>query len=285
MIFLNQLTKTILAALILSGSAPAFARDTVSPAPGLENETPEQLKDVGITEHLGEKIDLDLPFTDQDGNAVTLRKYVQHGKPLLLSLAYYSCPSLCNYHLNGLLDAFKKMDKPVGAEFNAVAVSIEPKETPDLAQKKRETYLKSYGRPTEKDGWSFLVANQASIDAIAKQVGFKYHWDETEKQWAHASAAYVISPDGTISRYLYGIVFEPKTIRLSAIEASQGKVGTVMDKLILFCFHFDPKTSKYSLAAFNVMRGGAVAIVVILAMFLAPFWIRNSRRPLQGDAT
>ncbi|HVK59944.1 MAG TPA: SCO family protein [Bdellovibrionales bacterium] len=284
MIKSNVITKLLAFALIpMMGSATAFARDTLGIKEGLANETPQELKDVGIDQKLGDKIDLDLPFTDHTGKAVTLRSYVADGKPLLLSLAYYNCPSLCNFHLNGLLDAFKQMKQPLGQEFHAVAISIEPKETADLAQKKRETYLKSYARPEGEKGWHFLVGQQPAIDSIAKEIGFKYHWDETEQQWAHASAAVVITPDGTISRYLNGIVFDPKTVRLSMIEASNGKVGSVIDKLVLYCFHFDPKTSKYSLYAFNVMRGGAVLIVLLLAIFILPFWIRNSRA--QGEAT
>lgn len=244
---------------------------------GFANETPKELAGVGIDEHLGEKVDLDLAFKNENGESVTLRSYMKDGKPVLLSLAYFSCPSLCNFHLNGLLDAFKKIPAPLGQEFHAVVVSIEPKETPQLARDKKATYLKSYGRPEGEKGWHFLTGDAASITKLAKQVGFNYRWDEEQQQYAHASAATVLTPEGTISRYLYGIIFDPKTVRLSMIEASDGKVGTVMDRLVLYCFHFDSKASKYSLAAFNVMRAGGVAIIVILAIFLAPFWFRSRK--------
>jgi protein SCO1/2 len=285
-VFAALLLAPLVIALVISlGSSTAFA---VQPVAGMENETPKQLDNVGFDEHLGNKIDLDLPFTDQDGKAVTLRDYVKNGKPLLLSLAYYTCPSLCNFHLNGLLDAFKQMPKPLGSEFNAVAVSIEPKDTPEIARKKLNTYLKSYDRPEGNNGWNFLVGKTENINTLAKEVGFKYHWDEEQKQWAHASAAYVITPDGRISRYLYGIVFDPKTIRLSMIEASNGQIGTIVDRLVLFCFHFDPKTSKYSIYVMNVMRGAAVLILLLLGGFIGSNWFkgsRNSRRHISGDAT
>ncbi|MES2857273.1 MAG: SCO family protein [Bdellovibrionota bacterium] len=277
--------KCLVIAALLASPASAFARDTVGIREGLQNETPEQLKGVGITEHLGETIDLDAPFTDHNGQPATLRQYVANGKPVFLSLAYYSCPSLCNYHLNGALDSFRKIPQPLGQEFNAVVISVEPKETAEIAKAKRQTYLDAYGRPEGEKGWHFLVGAQASIDKITKQVGFNYHWDEKQQQWAHASVAVIVTPDGRISRYLYGIVFDPKTVRLSMVEASSGQIGTVIDKLILFCFHFDPTTSKYSLYAFNVMRGGAVLILLLMGIFIAPFWIRSSRRQLSGDAT
>lgn len=274
------LARIAIAFSLVGAFAPttAHARGEMSmQKEGMANETPQKLDGIGIDEHLGEKLDLDLKFRDEAGNVVPLRSFFKDGKPVLLSLAYYACPSLCNLHMNGLLDAFKKMEQPLGKEFHSVVVSIEPKETPALAKEKKATYLRSYGRPEGETGWHFLTGDAESVAKLAKQVGFNYKWDEEAQQYAHASAATVVTPDGTISRYLYGIVFDPKTVRLSMIEASGGKVGTVVDRLILYCFHFDSKASKYSLAAFNVMRAGAVAIVVIMAIFLAPFWFRSRK--------
>lgn len=279
----TRISIALAAVALVASATPALAREVPIKKEGFANETPDQLKDVGIEEKLGSNVDLDLPLKNEKGETVTLRKYMADGKPVLLSLAYYSCPSLCNFHLNGLLDAFKGLEKPLGEEFNAVVVSIEPKETPALAAKKKSTYIEEYGRPEGANGWHFLVADQATIDALAKSVGFKYKWDEEQKQWAHTAAAFVLTPAGKISRYLYGIVFDPKTVRLSMIEASEGKVGTIVDKLVLFCFHFDPKTSKYSVAAFNVMRGGAIAIVLVLTAFVAPFWFRSRKDSSKGE--
>jgi protein SCO1 len=268
----------------LTTGATAFAHDAGAPEPGFSNEIPSELKEATITEHLGEKIDLDLKFRDETGALVPLRTYVADGKPMLLSMAYYSCPSLCNFHLNGLTDAFTKMKAPLGQEFHHVVVSIEPKEDAKLASIKKENYMKAYGRPEGAAGWHWLTGDQGPITTLAKQVGFGYRWDEEAKQYAHASAAMVISPDGKITRYLYGIVFDPKTVRLSMIEAAQGEVGTTMDRLILYCFHFDPKASKYSLKIMNIARAGGILMILALIGFLAPFWIRNSRKAsTQGE--
>ncbi len=263
-------------------ASPVLAREFGKAKPGMANETPNELKDVEIISHVGEKIDLDLEFVDQDGRTVKLREYTKNGKPLLLSLAYYACPSLCSFHLNGLNDAFKRMAQPLGEEFNFVVVSFDPNEKPELAALKRKNYLNEYGRAEGAKGWHFLTGKAPAIDALTKSIGFKYQWVEAQKQYAHASAAYAISPDGTLTRYLYGITFEPKTIRLTMIEASKGLVGSVVDRLILYCFHFDPKENKYTVAAMQVMKAGGAMIVVILGSFLLPFWIRN-RKESQGD--
>lgn len=245
---------------------------------GFENATPNDLADVGIDDHLGNKIDLDLTFKNEDGETVALSSFVRDRKPVLLSLAYFSCPSLCNFHLNGLNDAFKQIKEPLGSQFEVVVVSIEPKETPALAKQKRSAYAEAYGRPEGLTGWHFLTGSEANIHQLAKQVGFRYHWDEKEKQWAHASAAYAVTPDGRLSRYFYGITFDPKFLRLSMIEASNGFIGTIVDKLTLFCFHFDAKENKYTLAAFNIMRAGGGLTVLVMAAFLVPFWVRGRKQ-------
>lgn len=279
---------TVSFALIFCGLAVVFGALGISPdaearefgksREGFPNEVPKQLADIGITPHIGEKIDLDAKFIDDTGKEVTLRDYTKDGKPILLSLAYYSCPSLCSYHLNGLNDSLKQMKEPLGKDFNLVVVSFDPREGQDVASAKRANYVKEYGRPEGAAGWHFLTDKNGNASAaLAKAVGFTYRWDEEQKQYAHASAAYAISPDGTISRYLFGIVFEPKALRYAMLEASQGHVGTVIDKLILWCFHLDEKTNKMTVAAFNVMRGGGILILLVLAAFLIPSWIRARR--------
>jgi protein SCO1/2 len=263
----------LLAISLVSGTV-ASAREFAKPKEGHSNETPKSLENLDIEQRLGEKVDLEATFLDHEGKTVRLADYVKDGKPLLLSLAYFNCPSLCNFHLNGLNDAFKAMAKPLGDEFNVVIVSFDPKEKTPLASAKRQNYLKAYGRPDGAKGWHFLTGESVAIEPLAKAVGFKYRWDEEQKQYAHAAAAYAISPDGTISRYFYGITFDPKTVRLSMIEASKGLVGSLVDKLTLFCFHYDPKESRYTVAAFNVMRAGGVMMLLVLGAFLLPFWIR-----------
>jgi protein SCO1/2 len=273
----------MLVSVLFATSAVAYDM-SARELPASINEVPKQLEGVGITEHLGQPIDLDLKFKDETGKTVSLRNFVgKDGQAALLSLAYYSCPSLCSFHLNGLKDAFKEIKKPLGSEFQAIVVSIEPKETPLLAAAKKANYIKAYGRPEGALGWHFLTGDAENIAKLAKQVGFNYHWDDEQKQWAHASAAVVLTPTGDISRYLYGIVFDPKTVRLSMIEAADGKTGTVMDRVILYCFHYNKSSSKYSLMVSNIMTGGGAAILLIMAIFLAPFWIRNWRKS-QGES-
>ena len=276
-----------LVTVILAGAMPAFAHDQFDKdlgGGGAINETPKELEGVGIDEHIGQNVDLDLKFKDEEGRDVTLRQLVGFkGQAALLSLAYYSCPSLCSFHLNGLKDAFKGIKKPLGSEFQAIVVSIEPKETPALAAAKKRNYIKAYGRPEGAEGWHFLTGDAASIATLAKQVGFKYRWDETQKQWAHASAAAVLTPTGEISRYLYGIVFDPKTVRLSAIEAADGKTGSVLDRVILYCFHYNASSSKYSPMLSNIMAGGGAVMIIIMMIFIAPFWFGNKRKS-QGES-
>lgn len=262
---------------LASFSQIVVAQNQLQKEQGFLNETPPELKGIEIDQNLGAHIDLDAPFYDETGKVVRLRDYTVNGKPILLSLAYYNCPSLCNIHLNGLKDAFKQMSKPVGEDFNFVVISFEPKEKPELAAAKLKSYLKSYNRPEGNKGWHFLTGASESIEPLAKAVGFKYRWDEEQKQYAHASAAYAISPDGVISRYFYGISFDPKTIRLSMIEASQGMVGNIVDKLVLYCFHYDAKGGRYTVAAYNIMRAGGVLILLVVGSFMLPFWLRIRR--------
>jgi len=264
-------------AMALMASVNSEARQALKEREGLANEVPKELSDLDIQQNLGAKVDIDAPFVDQEGKTVRLRDYMSSGKPVLLSLAYYNCPSLCNFHLNGLNDAFKAMQKPLGDEFHVVVISFDPKEKPELAAAKRESYLKEYGRADGAKGWHFLTGDVSSIEPLAKTLGFKYRWDEEQKQYAHAAAAYAISPDGTISRYFFGITFEPKTIRLSMIEASKGQVGNLVDKLTLACFHWDPKEGRFTIAASRVMRAGGVMIILVLGAFLLPFWLRARR--------
>ena len=258
-----------------------FAETTFADKDGLpweerkvSTEKVKAVENVKIEERLGKKLDLDIPLVDDEGNEVTLQKYMNGSKPVLLTLVYYTCPSLCNYHLNGITDTLKQMKWTVGKEFDIVAISFEPSDTPKIAGAKKQSYIESYGRPESANGWHFLTGTAENVKKIADQVGFKYTWDDETQQWAHPAVAYVMTPTGTISRYLYGIQFPPNTLKLSMVEAGEGKVGNVIDKFILYCFNYNPKERKYSLVAYNVVRAGAMATVLILGLFLVPFWIR-----------
>ena len=244
-------------------------------------EAPRALQQVGVKERLGEKIDLDLNFVNEEGETVPLRQFFDGNRPVLLTLVYFECPGLCNFHLNGLTDVLKKLKWTVGEEFEFLTVSFDSSENAELAKGKKKSHLKAYGRDVGDSGWHFLTGDKENTTKLSEQVGFSYQWDEESQQWAHAAVAYVLSPDGTISRYLYGIGFEPETLRLSLVEASEGKVGGIVDKLILYCFQYDPKKSKYTLYAYNVMRAGGIVTVIFLLGLLVPFWYRQRRQAKQ----
>ncbi len=252
--------------------------------PTSSNAVPVALQEVGITEHLGDFIDMTTQFKDESGQSVQLGKYFTGRRPVLLSLVYYGCPGLCNFHLNGVTDAFKDLDWSLGKEFDMVVISIDPSEDAKLATEKKASHVNELGRAGAAQGWHFLTGAEADIQKIAKQVGFQYHWDTPSKQWAHTSAMYVLSPAGKISRYLYGIQFEPKTVRLSLVEASEGKTGSVMDHLILYCFQYDPNKKTYAFYAYNIVRAGAGIVGLIMATVFIPTWLRERRKSkMQGE--
>ncbi|TGK07335.1 SCO family protein [Leptospira semungkisensis] len=236
---------------------------------------PPELEGVGLEEKLGNSIDTNLTFIDDEGKQVRIGDYLKEGKPLLLTLVYYRCPTLCNLYLNELSNALKELSWEVGKEFNYVAVSFDPKEKPDLAKQKKEVYVKDYGRGNGS-GWSFLTGNDPEIKTLASSLGFTYKWNPYNDQWVHVSVAYVITPEGKISRYLKGIPVEERTLRLSLVEAGDGKIGDLTDRVALFCFQFDPSKNRYTLYAFNIMRVGGFLTVLVLAAFLFLFWKKQN---------
>lgn len=238
---------------------------------------PDELKGVGITEKIGQKIDLSLLVTTEKGELVPLSSFFKTPKPIVLSPVYFNCPGLCNYHLNGLTDTLKKVDWSPGNQFDIVAFSFDAKESSDVASKKKENYLKIYNRPGSENGWHFVTADQAVVNALMEQVGFQFRWNETAREWSHASAAIIISADGTISRYLHGIQFEPRDVKLALNEAANGKVGNIVDSVLLYCFKYDRHQSKYGLQVFRVMQVGAAISAIFLALWLLPVLIRAKR--------
>jgi protein SCO1/2 len=242
-------------------------------------DAPKEFEGIGINEKLGQKLDLSLKFKDDNGRDVVLSSFFDGKHPVIISPVYFSCPGLCNFHLNGLTDALKLMpsDWSIGGKYKILSVSFDFKETSDLAAKKKETYMKVYDRSGAASGWHFLTSDQTTISALTSSLGFKFRWDEAAKEWAHASAAIVVTPDGTISRYLPGIMFDPKDIKLALNEATLGKIGSVVDNLVLYCFKYDPRQSKYTLAAFNVMKLGGAVMVLGMVMWLLPIYIRSRR--------
>lgn len=261
----------LVAAMFVTATASAY--DTKVQVTG--HALPSELQGVGVEEHLGAQLDLGNTFVDEAGATVSLKSFFTGEKPVLLAMVYYTCPSLCNYHLNGLTETMKQLKWTAGKDFEVVAVSMNASETSDVAGKKKTNYLQVYGRPEGDKGWHFLVGNEGNVRALAQQLGFKFQWIEDKKQFAHASVAYVLTPEGKISRYLHGIAVEPQTMRLSLLEASNGKVGSILEQAMMVCFAFDPTKGKYTIYAWNIMRIGAALMVLLLAVIFLPIWWRD----------
>ncbi|MGA8143564.1 MAG: SCO family protein [Candidatus Acidiferrales bacterium] len=226
---------------------------------------PELLKDVGIDQKLNDSVPLDLTFRDENGQTVALRQYFGD-KPVVLSLVYYNCPMLCTQVLNGMERSLKDVPMDIGKQFSVVTVSIDPTERPVLASAKRALYTGLYGRPGAAEGWHFLTGDEAQIKQLANAVGFRYAYDAQSKQFAHASAIMILTPEGKISRYLYGIQYSTRDLRLGLVEASEGKIGTPVDQILLFCYHYDPATGKYSLLISRVIKAAGVFTILVIGI-------------------
>lgn len=254
-----HLPQSKIAALLLLGAALAQA-DTVRPP---------ELEGVGIDEKLNQPVDLNLEFIAENGYPVRLGDYFHKGRPVILNLVYYTCPMLCNLVLNGQTTALRSIPWTPGNEFEVVTISINPTEHFGMAREKKAVYLNSYDRPAP--GWHFLVDKDQNVKKLADEVGFRYKYDPRQGQYAHAAAIMLLTPEGRVSRYLYGIRFSPRDLRLALTEAGEGKFGFT-EQLLLLCFHYDPQARSYVLFAANVMRGGGALVVLILAFVLWRLW-------------
>lgn len=267
-------------------AAPVWAQTEEMPAVGAVPNSaskPAILDQVGIEQRLNQQLPLDLPFRDETGKTVRLGDYFGQ-KPVILTLVYYECPMLCTEVLNGLTSALSVLKFDVGKEFNVVTVSFDPREGPALAAAKKRTYLNRYGRPGAEQGWHFLTGDQASIDALTKAVGFRYQWDPNAQQFAHATAIMVVTPQGRLAQYYYGVQYSPKDLRLGLIEASQNRIGSVVDQLLLYCYHYDPRTGKYGPVIMNVMRLAGLATLLVLGGFLFILFRHEPRKRVGNGA-
>jgi len=247
------------------------------------NQRPPILQQVGIDQHLNEQLPLNLHFRDEAGKEVALGDYFNK-RPVILSLVYYRCPMLCGEVLNGLTSSLNVVNFDMGRDFDVLSVSIDPRETPDVAAKIKGVYLRRYSRhsATSQQGWHFLTGNQDQIDQLAKAVGFHYVYDPRINQYAHASGIQVVTPDGRLSQYYYGIEYSPKDLRLGLIEASKNHIGTVVDKLILYCYHYDPTTGHYGAIAMRVLRISGIVTVLLLGGFIITMARRDVRAGRQN---
>lgn len=246
----------------------------------LQVQADEPVRVATIEQRLNEVVPLELGFRDETGDLVRLADYCSD-KPVVLVLAYYKCPRLCTLVLNGLLDALKVIPYDAGKDFHVVVVSIDPQEGPSLAAEKKNTYVERYGRPGADRGWHFLTGDAESIGQLAEAVGFKYFYDERLKQYAHASGIMLLTPQGKLSRYFYGVSYSVRDLRLSLVEASSGRIGSPVDQLLLLCYSYDPATGRYAATAMNVVRLGGVVTVLTLITFLAWSWRREVSRGLR----
>jgi protein SCO1/2 len=233
---------------------------------------------VGFDQRLGEGVPLDLAFTDEEGRSVRLRDYFGR-KPVVLSLVYYRCPMLCTISLNGLAAALEVLSFVPGQEFEVVTVSFDPEETPVLAAAKKKAYLARYRRPGAHAGWHFLTGSKASVEALTRAVGFRYVWDEATKQFAHPAGVLVLTPEGRISHYLFGVEYAPKDLRLALVDAAGGAIGNPVDQVLLYCYQYDPQTGRYSAAILNLVRLLGALTVVALGGFILVASRKRGRRP------
>ncbi len=267
-------------------NSPLYSPRTYDPSVDTTTGLPPALAKIGIDQKLGDQLPLDTEFKDENGNIVKFGDYFSKGRPVVLALVYYECPMLCNQVLNGLTGSLKGMSLVAGKDFDVVALSFDARENdkPDLAKNKKASYMERYAHPGSENGWHFLTGTQESIDKVTQAAGFNYKWDERSNQFAHAGGIMIVTPEGKLSRYLYGIDYAPKDLKFGIMESAASKVGSPADQLLLYCFHYDPATGKYGLSILRVMRLGGIATVLGLGMMIFVFWRRNKRKDQLRDA-
>ena len=239
---------------------------------------PERLEGVHVKEQLGARLPLDAAFVDSTGKEVRLGDYFDAKRPVVLTFNYSNCPMLCSLQLSRFVQALAQIERTAGTDFQIVTISIDPAETVDGAAETKARYLRDYGRPAAATGWHFLLGSQESTRAVADAAGFGYAYNEARQEWLHAAALILLTPDGQIARYVYGVDYHPETLNLSIVESSQGKIGSTIDRLILYCFHYDESEGRYAPVAMNIMRVGAGLAAVLLGALLSMYWLAESRK-------
>jgi protein SCO1/2 len=248
----------------IAAHSQAMTKGILSPP---ANVRPPGLKNVGIQQNLNQQIPPDLIFRDETGKTVRLGDYFTD-KPIILNLVYYRCPMLCGEVLSGLTSALKVLKFNVGDEFEVLTVSFDPKDTPEIGAAKKAEYMERYKRPNAAKGWHFLTGSAASIDALTRAAGFQYQYDKKTEQFAHSTAIMILTPQGKIAQYYYGVEFAPKDLRMGLIQASQNKIGTIVDQVFLYCYHYDPMTGRYGAVISRILQVSALATVLIMGIFM-----------------
>ena len=236
--------------------------------PGLAaSVVPQPIREVGFDQRLDERVPLDVEFRDEQGRLVRLGEYFGH-KPVVLAFVYYDCPMLCTMVLSSITSTLGVLSLDPGKDFELVMVSFDPRETPALAASKKAEYLRRYDRPEAADGWHFLTGDPLSIERLTRAAGFRYTWDEETQQFAHPAGIVVLTPDGRLARYLFGLEYGPRDLRLALVEASEGRIGTAVDAALLYCYHYDPMTGRYGFVVMRVLRVAGAATVLALGTFI-----------------
>jgi protein SCO1/2 len=287
---MNALVRHGLLGLLLAG--PGVVSAWAQPSPPMSVPPPgpaalEQipiLKDAGLEQKLNSAVPLDTPFVDENGRDVKLGDYFGK-RPVILALVYYECPMLCTQVLNGLVGSLEAVPFSPGDEFEVVAVSFDAGETPGMASAKRAAYLRRYGRPDAERGVHFLTGRESSIKALTDAVGFRYAYDPKIDQFAHPALVTVLTPEGRVSRYLFGIEYGPRDLRLALVEAANHRIGTAVDQMLLFCYHYDPESGKYGFAITNVIRLAGLLTVCALGTFIVVNLRRERRQHTAVDST
>lgn len=243
----------------------------------LTSSLPREVQGIRIDQNLGAQLPLELEFRDETGARVQLGRYFG-SKPVILAPVYYECPMLCTQVLNGLIRGLRPLKFAPGREFEIVAFSFNPKDTPELAAKKKKSYVEKYSKTADPSGWHFLTGSQQSIEALTKAIGFHYRWDEPTQQFVHASGIMLLTPDARLSRYFYGVDYEPKDLKFGLMESSKNRIGTPVDQLLLFCFHYDPITGRYGLLIMSILR--ALGVATVLAVLTYVFVMVRRERPV-----
>ncbi|MBS1857332.1 MAG: SCO family protein [Acidobacteria bacterium] len=272
----SGIKSVVVTALVLSGTLAAQPGQLLGPATqsslqdgNLKPALPGALAGVGIDQRLNAQLPLDTTFKDDYGRTVKLRDYFEGGKPVILVPVYYRCPMLCTQIMNAVAGSLRAVSLDAGKDFQVVAVSFDPKDTPETAAEKKQLYLRRYARPNAANGWHLLSGDEANIKQLMDALGFHYRYDPKTDQYAHASGVMIATPDGHLSRYFYGIEYSPRDVRLGLVEASQNKIGNPVDQILLYCFHYDPATGKYGAVAMNLVRAAGAGLVLIGGTVLA----------------
>ena len=281
-------TRTILTVTLACVFASAFAspaRAVNGVIPDRTDPTPPELSDIGVDEKLSTQLPFDLTFTDENGQEHALRDYFHKDKPVILQLSYFGCPMLCSLVSNGLVESLNDLSFTMGKEFEVINLSFDPNEGPQLARKKKISFLEAYNRPAGAESWHFLTGKPEAIRQITDATGFRYKYIERVGQFSHPAVLILLTPDGKVSRYLYGIKYDPKTLRLSLVEASQGKVGSSVDRFILTCFHYDASVGKYTPVAMGIMRAAGIGTVLLVGGLIGTLLIREARNKRDALST